>query len=329
MTRKPHVTMDLSQLEPLPADPFLAEDLAELDTLEFNDIPARKPFFSWGKIALSAFATLLLFSFGLWTEKLIRSLFAEYSILGWLAAAVAAIGVLALILFFLREFLAIHRLEAVEHLRESAQRAVDFDDRKEAQHAVSKLISFTSHQPACNEGRKVMSALASEIIDGQPLIYLAEAEILRPLDREARALILGSAKRISVVTAVSPRALVDLGYVFYESTRLIRNLAELYGCRPGKLGFFRIIRRVMAHLAVTGTIALGDGLVQQIIGQGLAARLSARLGEGVVNGLMTTRIGIAAMDALRPFPFNGEKRPSLSDFTGDLFGMNKTKKPLA
>jgi putative membrane protein len=71
-------------------------------------------------------------------------------------------------------------------------------------------------------------------------------------------------------------------------------------------------------LAVTGSIAVGDGLVQQILGHGIASKLSARLGEGVVNGMMTVRIGIAAMDLCRPLPFKALKRPGISDFLGDL-----------
>ena len=125
----------------------------------------------------------------------------------------------------------------------------------------------------------------------------------------AKTLILDAAKRVSVVTAVSPRALVDLAYVVFEAGRLIRRLAELYGGRPGTLGFFRLARSVLAHLAVTGSIAAGDDFVHQIVGQGLAARLSAKLGEGVVNGMMTARIGIAAMEAARPLPFAALKRP--------------------
>jgi putative membrane protein len=139
-----------------------------------------------------------------------------------------------------------------------------------------------------------------------------------PLDREARRIILGAAKRVSIVTAVSPRALVDLGYVIYESARMIRAMAELYGGRPGTLGLLRLMRDVIAHLAVTGSIAVGDSLIQQILGHGLASKLSARLGEGVINGLMTARIGIAAMDLCRPMPFRALKRPSIGDFLGDL-----------
>ena len=69
---------------------------------------------------------------------------------------------------------------------------------------------------------------------------------------------------------------------------------------------------------VTGSIAVGDSIVQQLIGHGLASKLSARLGEGGVNGMMAARIGIAAMDLCRPLPFKALKRPGITDFAGDL-----------
>ena len=127
-----------------------------------------------------------------------------------------------------------------------------------------------------------------------------------------------SAKRVSVVTAVSPRAVVDLAFVLYEASRMIRRLSQHYGGRPGGLGFLKLVRDVIGHLAVTGSIAIGDSLVQQLVGQGLAARLSARLGEGVINGLMTVRIGIAAIETVRPLPFHALRRPGMSDFLPGL-----------
>ena len=183
---------------------------------------------------------------------------------------------------------------------------------------VARLVHLLSARPQTARGRARLVETEGEIIDAAHLIELAERELMAPLDREARALILGSAKRVSIVTAVSPRALVDLGYVIYESSRLVRAMAELYGGRPGKIGMLRLMRDVIAHLAVTGSIAMGDSLVQQVLGHGLASKLSARLGEGVINGLMTARIGIAAMDLCRPMPFRALKRPGIGDFIGDL-----------
>jgi uncharacterized membrane protein YcjF (UPF0283 family) len=47
-------------------------------------------------------------------------------------------------------------------------------------------------------------------------------------------------------------------------------------------------------------MAASDSLIQQVIGHGVAAKLSARLGEGVLNGLLTARLGLAAIEAITP-----------------------------
>ena len=70
-----------------------------------------------------------------------------------------------------------------------------------------------------------------------------------------------------------------------NALRMVRQLAVLYGGRPGALGMLRLFRQVVSHLAVTGGVGVADGVVQQVVGHGLAARLSARLGEGMINGL--------------------------------------------
>jgi putative membrane protein len=66
-------------------------------------------------------------------------------------------------------------------------------------------------------------------------------------------------------------------------------------------------------------MAVGDSLVQQILGHGIAARLSARLGEGVLNGLLTARVGLSAMAVCRPAPFAVEKPPGVGDVAPFLF----------
>ena len=78
------------------------------------------------------------------------------------------------------------------------------------------------------------------------------------------------------------------------------------------------MKAVLSHLAVTGSIAVGDTLLQQLVGHGIAGRLSAKLGEGVVNGLMTARIGLSAIDVCRPLSFLAAERPQLRDLTSDL-----------
>jgi len=299
---------------------------AEIDVFEAGEDEAREPppaigprrRSRLGAIFLAALGALVSLGVGLWTDRLIRDLFERAEWLGWVATAAAAIAVLTLIVILGRELAALMRLASVEKIRLRALDAIARDDAKAARNVVAELTALVSGKPETAAGRRAVADLKGEIIDGANLVRLAEAEILVPLDAEAKVLILDAAKRVSIVTAVSPRALVDVAYVVFEAGRLIRRLAELYGGRPGTLGFFRLARDVLAHLAVTGSLAAGDSLVQQLVGHGLAARLSAKLGEGVVNGMMTARIGIAAMETARPLPFSAVKRPGVSDFLSAL-----------
>jgi putative membrane protein len=218
------------------------------------------------------------------------------------------------------------RLAAVDRERRAARKAYDLDSEVEAKLVVAGLKTLVAGKPETAEGRARLDAMADDVIDGRDRIALAERELLVPLDAKARALILESAKRVSVVTAVSPKAIVDISYVLFETVRLIRRMSELYGARPGTIGLIRLTRDVVAHLAVTGSIAIGDNIVGQVVGHGLAARLSARLGEGVVNGLLTARVGLAAMDLCRPLPFLRVRRPRIGDFVGDLMRLAQEEK---
>src|SRR5690606_34302835 len=232
---------------------------------------------------------------------------------------------LALVVILARELVGLARLNSVESLRRRGADALARNDGREARKVVSELTRFVSARPETAAGRRALAELEDDVIDGTDLVRLAERELLVPLDARAQTLILDAAKRVSVVTAVSPRALFDIAYVLFEAGRLIRRLAELYGGRPGTLGFVRLIKDVLAHLAVTGVVAAGDEFVHQVLGQGLAARLSAKLGEGVVNGMMTARIGVAAMETVRPMHFYAVKRPGMSDFLVSLTRFAKDK----
>ena len=315
--RAPAAFDDAVTLTPDAEDPFIATtvDMPELAPPVATPRPRR---FTLGRIAIGALGLLVSLAIGLWVDALIRDLFSRNDWLGYLAIAAAAIAVLALLGVVLRELVGLRRLAAVQDLKRDVADAALSAKPSVGRAIVARLVHLLSARPQTARGRARLAETEGEIIDAAHLVELAERELMAPLDREARALILGSAKRVSIVTAVSPRALVDLGYVIYESSRLVRAMAELYGGRPGKIGMLRLMRDVIAHLAVTGSIAMGDSLVQQVLGHGLASKLSARLGEGVINGLMTARIGIAAMDLCRPMPFHALKRPGIGDFIGDL-----------
>lgn len=280
-------------------------------------VPPRRGF-RWGAMFWSAVGGLVLLGSGLGIVNLIEDLFARSQTAGYVALAFAIAAALALAVVIGREAFGLARLAAIEKLHLRATAVLLSDDRAESRAIVIDLLRLAHENPQLARARATLIGHADDIIDGADMIKLAERELMAPLDEEARRLVSTASQRVSVVTAVSPRALVDVLFVFVVAIRLIRQLARLYGGRPGTLGMFTLLRHVIGHLAITGGMAVGDSLVQQVLGHGIAAKLSQRLGEGVLNGLLTARLGLAAIDVTRPLPFTALPRPALSDLAKDL-----------
>ena len=283
------------------------------------EVPVAPPgAFGWGSLFWSGVAGLAVLGLGLGVTHRIEDLFARSEGLGVLGIAFTAAAALALGVVTLRELMALVRLATIEKLHARAGRVLLSDDRAESRAILADLLRIAHQNPQLARARTTLAGHADDIIDGADMIKLAERELMMPLDQEARRLVSSAAQRVSIVTAISPRAAIDILFVFMASLRLIRQLARLYGGRPGALGMIRLLRHVIAHLAITGGMAASDGLVQQMLGHGIAAKLSQRLGEGMLNGLLTARLGLAAIDVTRPLPFTALPRPALTDLAKDL-----------
>jgi putative membrane protein len=276
---------------------------------------ARSALVSWSGLFFSAAGGFLLVVLGNWAVGLIQELFARSPVIGYIALAFGALAALALIVLAGREIFGIARQSRIAHLHMGFATARAADDRDAARRLVTALAAL---QATRSQSLRLLE-LSQEIIDGRDLIDIAERDLILPLDREVQREIATAAKRVSMVTAISPRALIDVAFVAAQALRLIRRVAEIYGGRPGFFGFLKLMRSVGAHLAITGGVAVGDSLIQQVVGHGIAARLSARLGEGVLNGLLTARVGLSAMAVCRPMPFVVASSPAIGDVAPFLF----------
>lgn len=269
----------------------------------------------WLGLFGSGLAGLIVLALTLWAEGLVRTLFERQPVLGWVGLGLVALLVIGILGFLTREIRAIMRLSAIDQLREDLTKAHEADDTPMARKAIGHLVGLYRPNPRTAHGRAAFEKQRRGVMDAQDLILIAEETLMAPLDREAVRLASTASRRVSLVTALSPRALVDIAMVAFQCVSLTRQIAELYGARPGFLGGLRLVRHMMGHLAITGGMAATEGLVSQVLGHSLAARLSTRLGEGVINGLLTARVGVAAIAVMRPMPYIATKGPTLSEVT--------------
>jgi len=309
--------------EPEPVPSYSDNAQAVADQIAADTLAARSRQWRWGRLLWSALTGLVLLALGVAVTNFVQDLFARTPWLGALGLGLAALAGIALLALSIREIAGLVRLGTIESMRRRAQAVMDNDDREQGRALAADLLALTRRMPRLARARGRLEAHLNDIIDGRDRVLLAERELMEPLDAEARRLVLSAAKRVSVVTAVSPRAAIDMIFVLVNALSLIRKLAVLYGGRPGTIGLLRLFRQVISHLALTGGVAVTDSVLQQIVGHGLAARISARLGEGMLNGILTARLGILAIDVTRPLPFTELPRPALNDLVGILLRLDR------
>ncbi len=275
-------------------------------------------FSRWGGILLSSIGALVTMAAGLAAASLVENLFSRADWLGWLALGLASLAALALIAIVTREITSLARLRKLGRIRDEVARAERSKNERAARDVLVKLKALYRGRDDCKWQLARLADAEPDIFDADDLMKVAEQILMKDLDLQARAEIARAAKRVSIVTAVSPAALIDIGFVLVANLSLMRKLAVLYGGRPGTLGMLKLARMVLTHLTLTGGIALGDNLLQQVFGHSVAAKLSARLGEGVLNGLFTSRIGMAALEVCRPMPFRHLPAPAIKDLMSEV-----------
>jgi putative membrane protein len=272
----------------------------------------------WGMLLASALAGAALLGAGAWFARLVSAALVREDWIGWATLALLLVAAFAGLMLALRELVGISRLARLNRLRTDVSRALADRDLKRERAAALRLAGLYARRPEHTWRVRTFREHARDVHDTGELLALADRDLLAPLDAAARRLITQAAKRVATVTALSPMVFIAVSYVLVENLRLLRALAALYGGRPGFFGVMRLAQLVLAHIVATGGIAMTDDLLGQFVGQDLLRRLSRRLGEGAFNGALTARIGIAAIDVIRPLPYLAAKRPRVRDVLGEV-----------
>ena len=156
---------------------------------------------------------------------------------------------------------------------------MNFDEAEPATGTISGLTSIYAGRSDMTWSLQEYDRHKGDVMDPKHRVELFDRLVLEPLDVQSHRIIARRARRVTLLTTVTPVAALDILFVAAQNLRMLRELAELYGGRPSTLSTLKLARMVVGHLAVTGGLALSDNLLQHLIGKGLLGRLSARFGE--------------------------------------------------
>lgn len=313
------VLIDLDDAPAPEIGPEAAEPVADLDSpapkgqamQTIATLAARRPSklvkWFWGLLlSLTGFAI----SLAAWDFA--NGLITRVPLLGYIVMAFMAAFILVLMIMGLRELAAFSRLKRMDTLHRAGEAARSSRNLAEAKNVVDQITRLYKNREDTRWGREALKEHSADVLDGDALLDLAERNVLGPLDTAATREVEAAARQVAMVTALVPLALADVATALTSNLRMIRRIAEIYGGRSGALGNWRLTRAVMTHLVATGAVAIGDDFLSSIAGGGLLGKVSRRFGEGVVNGALTARVGVAAIEVCRPLPFAALKRPSVT-----------------
>jgi putative membrane protein len=291
-------------------------DLGEpLPSLE----PARRrnPAWRWLKTsALALFLGVVVLDLALFLNGLFERSLALGVVFSFLIGATAA----ALISWIGFEIRQIHKLANVEAIRVHAAEAMSRDGHGGALSFIAEARRMLADRPAVAKRFDRLEDMVLETMSDRDALDLFRREILLPLDAEAYAAVRRAAQWTAIGVSASPIAGLDALIALWRSLRMIRQIAEAYGLRPGPIATLSLARRILTGAAGISVVDVMGDLWAQHLGHRVAGLISAKLAEGVYAAIRVARLGLLAMGACRPVPFAPEDEPSLSRLRTEITG---------
>ena len=274
-------------------------------------IAAARP--SWlARLFWSALVSLILFVTGVAALDFVMALLERNIWLGRVALGLVAVVCGTLLVIAARELASLVRLGRIDRLRSEAEHLAEHGTLEEVRAFEHQLTRFYRGRADLRWGLQELAARRDDVTDPPSKLAQVETALLTTLDEQAVHQIEAAARQVATATAIVPLALADVVVALTANIRMIRQIAHIYGGRSGAAGAWRLTRAVAAHLVATGAVAVGDDLIGSIAGGGVLSKLSRRFGEGIINGALTARVGVAAMEVCRPMPFQAVQRPRVT-----------------
>ena len=259
-------------------------------------------------IALSALLAIIVFWEGFST---VYSFYQWH----WIAGAVSGFGLLLAILFILRAVLEAraHRLEihTIESLQDQAEQLQKERTFGKAGRYIKGLEKLYTNKPQAKLLKHCIEN-KTDYHDDKELIQDLELRFLSTLDQEALKRIVKYSKQTALMVSLSPLAIVDMALALWRSSKMMDEIAQVYGIRPSWFGRFKLYQVVWQQIAFAGAGEVISDYLVELSSNKLVASLSGKFAQGLGAGLYNARIGLKAMNQCRPIAFSKETQPKLT-----------------
>ena len=135
-----------------------------------------------------------------------------------------------------------------------------------------------------------------------------DEEVLELIDVKVQGRIKTASAQAALSTAISPLALLDAGIVIWRSVRLTKEIAVLYGFKPGWIATVVLMKKGAFSVFFAGATELAVEYVNAASESTVVSKISISAGQGISNGVLLARLGYGVMSACRPLPMRVKRK---------------------
>ena len=265
-------------------------------------------------VAMAGLGILVTGVVGIDLAQFVDGAFAHGTGIGVLATLAVAAGAGGALYWLATELRGLWRLRSAERLRRLIPSALPGELKQEIEAAATILARDPLLAAAVAGYRAVLEPHHT----GRDATELFCRFVLAPADRLAQNAIRRASAQAFAINAISPTVLLDTLFFAARAMRLIREIAEIYGQRPGLAGTVHLLRRLASGAGLVGAVDVVGGIIAQQFGGAVLERLSTGAAESAYAAQKMARLGLVAMALCRPIEFRPGEAPSLVGLVSGL-----------
>jgi putative membrane protein len=217
-----------------------------------------------------------------------------------------------------RAYKNIQQLSTVSKLQTEGHQLIESEDYGRAIPYLNKIAQFYVDKPNFKNRLERFYLTLNDSHHDREVCSLFSHQLMKDIDQQAYNIVTQRSKEIALMTAISQIAFLDTILTLWRDVRMIRDIAILYGGKPGFLATMSLIIGVLQDLIYADVSEMAADSVAEILGGSMLSFMSAQAAQGVGSGIITARLGLQAMQKCRPLPFLEEEKPSLKDIRWEI-----------
>lgn len=224
--------------------------------------------------------------------------YAELPILSTALLAVNLLFVGLLFWFIGREVVAYRQVNQVIDEGDSLQILISEGDKTAITRWLEQLTKHHQHSETARGYHQVFWQTVQAHHTGAERLELYQRLVSQPLKQSAEEMIQPAMLQGAGISLLSPNNLIHSLILLWRSAKLVRDIAGVYGVRPGFFGSFKLLKVAIENMIIQQGVDLLVDAGMQKVSQGVLGKVVEKGSEATTTGLLLRRLGKAMIRQL-------------------------------